>query len=65
MGLQQQGGVAPSRDGDSDVSRQLRKGLDPVAMGNRIELGRPCRAAGRDWIDSKQPFGRSRAVAAA
>ena len=39
MGLQQQGGVAPSRDGDSDVSRQRRKGLDPVAMGNRIELG--------------------------
>jgi hypothetical protein len=35
VGLQQQGGAASSRDGDGDVSRQRRKGLDPVAMGNR------------------------------
>jgi hypothetical protein len=38
VGLQQQGGVASSRDGDSDVSRQRQKGLDPVAMGNALDL---------------------------
>jgi hypothetical protein len=36
-GLQLQGGPSPSRDGDGDVSRQRRKGLDPVAIVNRIE----------------------------
>jgi hypothetical protein len=38
VGLQQQRGVAPSRDGDGDVSRQRRKGLDPVAIVTRIDF---------------------------
>jgi hypothetical protein len=52
VGLQQQRGVLPSRDGDSEASRQRRTGLDPVAIvdrgGGRMlapgsdDCGRPC-----------------------
>jgi hypothetical protein len=28
-----------SRDGDGDVSQQQQKGLNPVAIVNRIEIG--------------------------
>jgi hypothetical protein len=52
VGLQQQCGVLPSRDGDGEVSRQRRTGLDPVAIldrgGRRMmalgsgDCGQPC-----------------------
>jgi hypothetical protein len=44
VGLQQQRGLARSRDGDGDVSRQPQKGLNPVAIVDRIELGLSSRA---------------------
>jgi hypothetical protein len=56
-GLQQQRGVARSRDGDGEVSRQSRKGLDPVAIVDRIELGLSCRAGSWSLVEGRSAAG--------
>jgi hypothetical protein len=52
----EQHGLASSRDGSGDVSRQQQKELNPAAIINRIEFGEP-------WWAGRSGPGRGRSAA--